>query len=242
MKNFRNFAEEINAAAIDFRMGEFQEIRKKLKGLTKVKTKKIFSDQTIHDDWASHSGGRTELQFNIGLHRPPLLRFGLAFSLQASRSLPNPLDLAPKIHRFNQYFQANRRELNYLIFYHYSRFNEPTVSPDMPLEAIPDKLIQAGYFLFFGKTAPRNEVTADEVLFLFDRLLPVYEFVEGNSKLAVHPANLKKGFKFKPGFTSKPFTTSMQTSAEQKSQCAVRKSVRGTVRSDKSQRVASRQT
>lgn len=216
MKDFRNFADEINATAVNYRMRDFQEIRKKLKGLTKVKTKKIFSDQTVHDDWASHSGGRTELQFNIGFHTHPLFRYGMAFSLQASQSLPNPLDLAPKIHRFNQYFQANRGELNDLIFYHYCRFNEPPVSLDMPLEAIPVELIQPEYFLFFGKTTPTNEVTSDEVLFLFDRLLPVYEFVEGNSKLAVHPANLKKGFKFKPGCNPKPFATMMQTSAEKR--------------------------
>lgn len=216
MDNLKTFAEEINAAAVDYRMGGLQGIRKKLKGLTKVKTKKIFSNQTIHDDWASHSGGRTELQFNIGIHRPPLFRYGLAYSLQASQSLPNPLSLAPKVQRFNEYFRANRAELSDLMFYHYRESNTPEVSQDMPLEGIPDDLIQPGYFLFFGKTTPANEVTVDEVLFLFDRLLPVYEFVEGNSKLAVHPANLKKGFKFKPGCNPKPFATTMQTSPKKR--------------------------
>jgi hypothetical protein len=59
-------------------------------------------------------------------------------------------------------------------------------------------------------------VTVDEVLFLFDRLLPIYQFVEGASELAVHRADLKKGFRFKPGFNPKPFTTTMQTVAQQK--------------------------
>lgn len=139
------------------------------------------------------------------------------------------MKLAPKIQRFNEYFRVNRAELSDLIFYHFRESNNPQVSPDMPLEVIPDEFIQPGYFLFFGKVTPTNEVTADEVLFLFDRLLPVYEFVEGNSKLAVHPANLKKGFKFKPGCNPKPFATTMQTSAEKREMSLRHNELQGTL-------------
>jgi hypothetical protein len=47
--------------------------------------------------------------------------------------------------------------------------------------------------------APRRTVQPEEVLFLFDRLLNVYEYVEGNIPLAKRPADLGKGFRFKAG-------------------------------------------
>ncbi|MCW3084023.1 MAG: hypothetical protein JWP12_1389 [Bacteroidetes bacterium] len=46
---------------------------------------------------------RKELQFNIGYDiSEQFLRYGVAFSLEASRSLPNPVEvLQPKIQLFN---------------------------------------------------------------------------------------------------------------------------------------------
>jgi hypothetical protein len=151
MRTLETIVEEVNTRAAGYKMAGFQDLRKRVHGLSRTGTRNIFSSSIFDEAWTFHCGGRHELQFNLGFHGDDrsLLRYGLAFSLQASRTLPNPLDLAPKIHRFNEYFRANRAELRDLMFYHFCRFNDPTVSQDMPLEVIPDELIKPEYFLFW---------------------------------------------------------------------------------------------
>jgi len=61
MKTINTIAEEINAAAVNYKMRDFQEIRRQIHNLSRPKTRKIFTAQTINDDWAFHSGGRKEL-------------------------------------------------------------------------------------------------------------------------------------------------------------------------------------
>ena len=153
----------------------------------------------------------------------------MAFSLQSSRTLPKPLDFAPKVLRFNKYFHVNRNELSDLMFYHYFKFNDPESSKDMPIQEIPESLIQPEYFLFFGKTSPIDEVTADEVLFLFDRLLPIYEFVEGNAKLTMHKTDWKKGFVFKAGCRPKLHQTTKHSSAAERSMALTHNQIQETL-------------
>ena len=50
-------------------IGELQNIRAKLRGLSRRPGSVIFSSQTTHEHWAFHHGGRSELQFNIGLEK-----------------------------------------------------------------------------------------------------------------------------------------------------------------------------
>lgn len=100
--NIREIANELNNRASGYRMGQFQDLRKDIKGLKKKASSQIFTDQTISSDegWAFHYGGRKEIQFNIGLEKEGL-RYGLAFSLETSRSLPDVSELFPKILKFN---------------------------------------------------------------------------------------------------------------------------------------------
>src|ERR1043166_3293653 len=85
------------------RMREFQEIRRRIHGLSRVRTKQIFSQQTTFAHYAFHSGGRNELQYNIGFEDEESFRFGVAFSLEPSRTLPQPLLLRQKIEKLNTY-------------------------------------------------------------------------------------------------------------------------------------------
>jgi hypothetical protein len=62
--------------------------------------------QTIHSRWAFHHGGRSELQFNIGLEtisQLNQLRHGVAFSFELSQALPDIDVLIPKVRLFNDY-------------------------------------------------------------------------------------------------------------------------------------------
>jgi hypothetical protein len=84
-----SIAFQINSLAEGYQIGKLQEIRKELKGLKKRPTKNIFTPITISDKWAFHHGGRREIQFNIGIEDTNNLRYGVAFSLETSKALPN---------------------------------------------------------------------------------------------------------------------------------------------------------
>jgi hypothetical protein len=202
MKTLHDMVKEINAAAVDYAMRDFQEIRRKIHGLSHTKTAEIFTSQTTQDDRAFHSGGRKEIQFNIGFegNENDWLRFGLAFSLEPSQALPDPLILKPKVLKLNEYIQENQSELEDTRFWYYF---EDQRSPTLPVTPVSEHLIRVGTFLFWGKMAERDIVQPQEVLFLFDRFLPIYEFVEGNVILKKRPAELHKGFQFSPGCSVK---------------------------------------
>jgi len=115
-------ADEINAKSANYRMGSFQSLRKKLKGMSRIPSHKIFTKQTIRDEWAFHHGGRKELQFNIGLEhrdRGLLFRHGVAFSLETSRTLPDIGELLPKIERFNDYVREVASEFSDMRMWHW---------------------------------------------------------------------------------------------------------------------------
>ena len=206
MKNIPTIVREINAAAVKYRMREFQEIRKRMHGLLHTKTREIFALQTTHDTWACHSGGRKELQFNIGFEgdQNEWLRYGLAFSLQPSRTPRDPMVLESKVLKLNEYIRENQSELEDVRFWYY--FNDQR-SANLPIAPIPENLIRGRAFLFLGKMSPRDAIQPEQVLFLFDRLLDAYWFVEGDVPLRKRPAELNKGFEFKPGCSNKMETT-----------------------------------
>jgi hypothetical protein len=67
-----------------------------------------------HPDYTFHKGGRTELQFNLGLEggpEGPDFRYGVAFSFEPSQSLPSIEPLIPKVARFNEYVRENAEDL-----------------------------------------------------------------------------------------------------------------------------------
>ena len=210
MKTLRTLANEINSAAsLHPRMQTFQGIRQRLHGLSRVKTRHIFSRQTTFDYYAFHSGGRNELQYNIGFEEEgQWFRYGVAFSLEPSQSLPRPLVLKPKIDRFNAYVRKNATALEDLRFWFYDPRRNPGKSPYLPMAPIADDLIDPPNFLFFGHLVPRAQVDPAAVVFLFDRLLNLYEYVEGKASAPPVAMSLKKGFRFNAGCSLKLEQTS----------------------------------
>lgn len=206
MKSIQTIATEINAAAAHYQMRDFQRKRQEIHGLSRPKTREIFTSQTIHDDWAFHSGGRKEIQYNIGFEGDDSdwLRYGLAFSLEPSHTLPDPMVLKAKVLKLNEYIRVNQSELEDIRFWYYFESNR---SDTMPVTPIPEDLIRTHTFLFWGKITEREIVKSEDVLFLFDRFLPIYVFVEGEAALTKQPAALHKGFQFSPGCSDKPEIT-----------------------------------
>ena len=192
-------AAEVNALALGQPIGGLQELRMRMRGKSRMPTRSIFDRRTTFPEFAFHVGGRAEIQFNIGseeLDSQSIVRFGLSFSLERSQSLPDVSVLFQKIRRFNEYVRTYRDELSDLFMWHYFAGVRSTIQ--QPAEVL-DELARPGVFIFMGAFASADLVQASDIVALFNRLLPVYEFVE--SREASYPLGKTglKSFEFKSG-------------------------------------------
>ena len=177
-------AEALNVAAADFEVGHLQELRVRLRGLSRAPCKGIFNAQTTFDDYAFHLGGRTELQFNIGVEEvngAQVIRHGLAFSLEPSQTLPSIDPLLPKVARFNDYVRTHPEDFPGMRMWHFDKAGRR--SEDRPVSPIEDDQVSVGNFIALGRWAPPGKLTVEEMLTDFDRLLPLYRFVESEGPL-----------------------------------------------------------
>jgi hypothetical protein len=193
MESITAIAQAINEGAKRHRIGQLQELRKQMKGLKSVRSV-IFdkSKRSVNETegWAFHTGGREELQFNIGIERHAnRFRFGVAFSLEPSRSLPDIAPLLPKIERFNEYTRNNSSD--FASFRMWIWRNATIVKSDTAVRQITEDEIKVPNFIFLGKAVPINSIDVSEVLETFDQLLPLYGFVEA--------ASLEPGWTPRPG-------------------------------------------
>jgi len=179
-----------------------------------VPTQHLFNSLTIFDKYAFHVGGRTELQFNIGLESvegQEYLRHGVAFSLELGRSLPKIDPLVPKVARFNEFLRTYPDELSDLRMWHYFEGHRSTINPPT---VIPREIARPGAFIFLGRLQPSAQPDVGLILDDFDRLLPLYRFVEGDGAFPV-VSELAGGFHFSPGCSVKPSATSVSVAARQ---------------------------
>jgi len=167
-----------------------QIIRSELRNLDRPRTYKIFSASTVFEGdgaYAFHDGGRSEIQFNIGIEDfegDEIFRYGLGFSLEPNQSQPDPINyLTPKIYAFNEFIRNDAGLLNGLSLWHYQHENTHARTPDFPISEIPNDWIKWGNFIFAGRYFRKNIEDINEedlitMISLFDRLMPVYEYVE----------------------------------------------------------------
>lgn len=205
---------ELNEAARHRPIGGLQEWRKRQHGLTRSATSRVFySDVAAGRDYAFHVGGLSELQFNVGFEtvaRDRYFRHGVAFSLQPTREMPDIEPLKPKIERFNEYLRVYPDAFEGFSMWHWhsGRSSIYAVSP------IPDERIVGDTFIFIGVQQPEDRIRIDWILDDFDRLLPLYEYVEGS---AAFPAQMrqpaKKGFHWSPGNKARAARTKYERSA-----------------------------
>lgn len=195
-------AEEINKKANEYNVGKLQSIRKQIGGLSRLPSSQLFDQRTVFEEWGWHYGGRKELQFNIGIEGENL-RYGVAFSLECSQSLPSIDVLIPKIALFNEYLAEYGEQFTDLRMWHY----QDGRSNDYMPSSIPQELVREGVFIFLGGKQNKNCVNYPLVLETLDRLLPLYLFTEqaGNQ---VYATTQGHGFQFKAGCSIKASSTS----------------------------------
>jgi hypothetical protein len=191
---------EINIRSNRHVIGNLQEIRKDLKDLERLPTKSIFTSLTTFKLWAFHHGGRPELQFNVGIEKTEL-RHGIAFSLETSRTLPTIDVLIPKVKLFNEFMQLYPEIYSDMRMWTYKA---GTQSLDYMPNVIPPELVTKGVFIFLGKRQPIERIDYELILNDFDRLLPLYKYVESNGKLQLISTVDVTPFGFRPGHTARP--------------------------------------
>jgi hypothetical protein len=178
-----NLAEQINMAATAYRVGTLQELRSKLHG-RRARTTKIFSSATVFQKkgYAFHDGGRQELQFNIGTEQRGQVRWwrhGVAFSFEASRSLPDPAVLVPKVRRFNEWVRANADALGGFQMWDWEA---SSAGADRSPGEILAASVEREAFVFLGARVPDGEIDVHRILQDFDRLYPLYAYVESGTE------------------------------------------------------------
>jgi hypothetical protein len=210
MTSISLIAERINQIAPRYLFGRLPETRKRLTNKPRVSSV-IFNtaNKSVNEakGWACHSGGREELQFNIGHEaNGQELRYGVAFSLETSPSMFDITVFNPKIALFNEYLRFHREELEDLrmwITRTGKNGQDVLVSPRSALRPIVDSEAVRGNFLFFGRTQPANAIDYEEIGRTFDRLFPLYCFVE-NDKKVFSPSSFQieiLPFQFREGVT-----------------------------------------
>ena len=196
-------AAQLNSRATSHAIGKLQAIRTRINGFLRQPGSAIFSSLTTHSHWAFHHGGRKELQFNIGVETPSdvvELRHGVAFSFELSQTLPSIDVLIPKARWFNDYLRLNpERYADMRMWYH----RDGERSSDYPPAPITPELVAPGVFIFLGARQAANAVDYEIVLNDFDRLLPMYEYVETGGSERVLEGQPVGQFRFRPGVTER---------------------------------------
>jgi hypothetical protein len=206
--SIREVADELNRRCVSHAIGQLQTFRRELRG-GRGPIQSLFDHRTISESYAFHVGGRTELQFNIGIESiggVKHLRHGVAFSLELTQSLPTIEPLLPKIARFNEFLRSYPDVLTSFRMWHFVQKHRSEMQPPAP---ISPALAQEGVFIYLGTLSSRLDI--ERILSDFDRLLPLYVFVEGAGD--DRPALTRpSGFRFSPGCgTAASFTTATVT-------------------------------
>jgi hypothetical protein len=210
--------ERIEELATARLFGQLPQLRRKLKSLAQVHRRIFYfvrSPNTPRAEWsyAFHRGGRHELQFNVGLEDSgETLRYGVAFSFQASRNLTNLGVLRRSVERFNDFAKRNPAYLSRFSMWSYESGRDRTER--LAVRPIPEKLFRWGVFVFVGSAQPARTRSIDysRILDDLDWLIPLYEFVEGKEK-ALPVKQTKSGFIFQPGCSIHTFSAKAASQA-----------------------------
>jgi len=80
-------------------------------------------------------------------------------------------------------------------------------SSNHPPTHIADELIRRDVFVFMGRLQPAESIDYELVVSDFDRLLPLYRFVEGTKTFPELSEAKDGGFRFEAGCTPRPSST-----------------------------------
>jgi hypothetical protein len=202
---------EIDRRARAHPIGDLQRTRMRLHHLLRRPARTIFASQTVIGRYAFHAGGRKELQFNVGYESVPqkgrFLRHAVSFNFQRSQSLPDPTILFPKVKRFNDFLNENKAMFTDLSmwWWHKESGRSKNFSPR------PISLQRGMSSIYLGRLQRPGKPDYDLILSDFDRLLPLYEFVEGTGRVQGRGKVKKEAEKFQ--FRARELRKALKTTA-----------------------------
>jgi hypothetical protein len=95
------------------------------------------------------------------------------------------------------------------------KWSDGARSNNYPVAPIPDSQVKEQTFIFIGRLQPANAIHVGMILNDFNRLLPLYEFVEGVATFpAQAPESQRKGFVWSPGNKARVTATTFERSAQ----------------------------
>ena len=187
------------------------ESESELKDLQVIRAKHFGKNVSNYNFWGSnpkfseeyyayHHGGQQELQFNISEEEEnengePIFRYGIAFSIQATRTNPNPEEtLKPLFERFNLFLHQYP---NYFKGYKMWKYDLEGRSRFFNVRELNDAFKSGSKFIFIGKYLKKKttEITDDDIEIMIDEfeyLLPVYKFVQLEDGLAITENKIAK--------------------------------------------------
>lgn len=179
----RDILVELNRLTPGHAVSRLQEIRKELKPRSHHGKFPLFDPDAdwVSDDYALHFGGRRELQYNVGfeaLHGEQSFRWGVAFSLESSRSIPDVVQsLLPKVGRFNDYVRAYPESLSGFKMWYWQNGQR---SEDVRPQPVRPEWAKNRTFIVLGNYVAAPPIPYQKVFEDFDRLLDLYRFVESD--------------------------------------------------------------
>ena len=167
-ERFRKIVGVLKQRLRPHRVGFIQEFRRHICGL-----KQRPAPWFVADTFAFHNGGRRELQFNVGLENDNTeLRHGVAFSFQKDWNNLEPAKMRPWLDAFNDLIVSCAPEYSDMRLWSWSRGER---SPNRAPGVIDSTMLEAGAFVFLGKTQSSDTPDLDLICHDFDRLWPLYE-------------------------------------------------------------------
>ena len=208
--NITEITNAIEKKASRFAFGDLQSIRQKLKG-KKRRSHTIFKKNTIFKEYAFHFGGRTELQFNVGFETDnndaQQLRHGLAISLRSGPSIHQiNEEVLTRFARLNEFIELHAEELTDFFMYEL-RYDSDEWSGYHELRPVSPEVVKLNTFIFIGRYQNPHHVSIEQILHDFDRLLPMYIFVEGD-EVTPYTDGVSSSV-FEPGLTKKPSSSTV---------------------------------
>ena len=142
------------------------------------------------------------MQFNIGfesINDKRMFRHGVALSMQPHRSLLEDSIsriFSGRIERFNSYLDNYPESFCDLAMWHFEKNRR---SEDYAPGPVPRNLMRPKVFVMMGKLCSPGDIDVEAILDTFDRLLPLYEFVEGKARAPGREPRERDGFQWVSG-------------------------------------------
>jgi hypothetical protein len=177
-----DIVKRVESVKSQYSVGALQEFRRISKGLQRT-GKSLFSAASVKDEYAFHSGGRKELQLNIGFDTfedgRPAIRSGFAFSFETSYYYPSIEYLLPKVRLFNEFISLRGDEVRDVRMWHFIKDGRiERRSRDRPVGPISMEIARPGAFVFLGTRQAPQSFDVHDCLRSLDYLYPLYQFVE----------------------------------------------------------------